>query len=52
MRRDIWARILLALLTLVTAAGLALAIQALERTRKLQLRTLEALVRRLNRVQP
>ena len=43
MRRDIWARILLALLTLVTAAGLALAIQALERTRKLQLRTLEAL---------
>ncbi len=43
MRRDIWARALLALLTVITAAGLALAIQALERTRKLQLRTLEAL---------
>ncbi|MBQ6352112.1 MAG: hypothetical protein IJJ28_02450 [Lentisphaeria bacterium] len=43
MRRDLWARGLLALLTLVTLAGVVLTLQSLERTRKLQLRTLAAL---------
>ena len=45
MRRDGVARMLLAVLVVVTAAGLLLAVQALERTRKLQLRTLETLRR-------
>jgi peptide/nickel transport system substrate-binding protein len=43
MRRDGVARILLAILVVVTAAGLLLILQALERTRKLQLRTLATL---------
>ena len=49
MRRDGVARALLAVLIVVTAAGLLLVVQALERTRKLQLRTLEALRRLENR---